>query len=526
MFIFFIQVPFLTLIWIFLMETGLYLNTVAPLQPFAKRVLTINEKISRWIYAHPKVVKVVKIAGLILGGASIALPPLGGAGIVICVVCGAIGGAGITISAIALKVLDILIPPKHDMKHHTFKPGQCEGGKLYYQGDVPILSITTKDPFKAGKAHGYLLGPSLNTLRSRTDFVSNFVPFVTKSKDIPSVIESVRKYIPERYIKEMEGFVDGFNQWAKEQRFRRIKKITLEDVIAYNMAPDSCHFKFPLAEHKLKKQAANPTVNQQKPALALACTVVIDRDEDGGFTFGRNMDWPSLGLAGAHSLVFCRHLEDGSRVVEVSVPGLIGTLTAMKIKKNEKSGLSLCMNVAEGVTTEVKGMPAVFLNRLMLETCSTAQEVSELVETDGYQPLGPYHLSVADNKDAVGLHLCQEGFDPTKRHWRRRWEQNKPLVVTNQTYGKKEDHFWYSKERKEVIDAFFTHAQQNINPNGIDRSKLVVHSLSLPYVNNEETTHRVVMQPSLGKISVAFDNSFAGDAKLHPLTVEQLFANQ
>jgi len=73
----------------------------------------------------------------------------------------------------------------------------------------------------------------------------------------------------------------------------------------------------------------------------------------------------------------------------------------------------------------------------------------------------------------------------------------------------------YSDERQQLIDEFF-HRRAN---------KPLKDVLSLPFVNNWITTHRVIMEPQSVRLRVAFDNAFAGKAPLHGVSAQKLFQN-
>jgi len=66
-----------------------------------------------------------------------------------------------------------------------------------------------------------------------------------------------------------------------------------------------------------------------------------------------------------------------------------------------------------------------------------------------------------------------------------------------------------SMERQAEIDQFF---KANDRP--------IEDVLSLPFVNNWITTHRVLMEPRTKIFKVAFDNAFAGRAPLHQVSTK------
>ena len=462
--------------------------------------LSSRERAAVWIHRHPTIVKIVVIAAAILGIGLLASLPftalfLGGG----CIAAIAVGGGVLTLaSSIALLILDILIPPHHNMANHAFKPGECEGGRLYYDGDVPILSLNSDDPYKAGEAHGYLCGSAISHLSRRFAFILHTLARQPRADQLsPELLADIRQKIPDNYLLEMQGLLEGYNKWAKEYWWQLPKKITLDDILLFHLMPDSVHF-HPNASKRAQKERES-----SKTSPLLACTAIVDRDENGGLVFLRNMDWPSFGLAGTYSLVIHRkHRDHLCSTLEVGTPGLVGTLTGMN-----SQGLGLGMNVCSGSTWSIRGMPASFYNRACLENCQSVEGVEKFTRDN--PPLGPYHLTVADAKQASSIHFYQS---PGNTHVIRPKEDNRPLATLNCRYDPNPNCDMHnSRERQSVIDRFF----QKMRP----REEV----LGLPFVNNWITTHRVVMKPQLGTLQVAFDNAFAGKGPLHTVSTKNLF---
>lgn len=476
------------------LNSGLPLQNLHPLQ-----------KVSSWAEENATAIKVAKIAFVVLGvGGLASLPftaPILGAGLIAGL---AITGVAILvatgISHYALGLLKIVVPPHHDMKTHIFKPGKCEGGELSYEGDVPILSLESDNPYKAGKAHGYLCGEQISRITER---FQSFLPSL-RASEAPKAAEAIKKILPPHLLAEMEGMVAGYNQWVSEQPFWRAShKLTLEDVILVHVIPDQYSFD-PLAYEK-KGGDAGPV---KTPRLAVACSSIVERDREKGVVFARNMDCISLGLAGSHSLIIHRKHSLGKHsTVEVGLAGFVGTLTGMN-----SEGLSLAMNICESFTVATeppRGMPAAIYNRLCLETCSTVDEVAQF--TQRHSPLGAYHLTATDKEEALAFHFYQ---GPEETHRIRRLEEGLPLYTLNCRYDPEPRcHTHYGEQRSEWLKWFFAHRE----------GRPLEETLSLPFVNNEGTMHKVLMHPRTRTFKVALDNTFAGKAALHSVPTERLF---
>lgn len=101
------------------------------------------------------------------------------------------------------------------------------------------------------------------------------------------------------------------------------------------------------------------------------CSTFVGRDADGrGPVFGRNLDFPSLGVANDHGLCLVYHPAEGHAFASFAYPGMIGVLTGMN-----DAGLTLAvMNVFQE-RAERQAMPYVLFFRQLLEDCATTQEV-------------------------------------------------------------------------------------------------------------------------------------------------------
>lgn len=475
------------------------------------------EKAANWIYEHPTVIKMIEIFGMVLGTSSVLLLPvsistLGFGAIALAVT----GGMIALVSFVAYRALAIIAPFHHDMQTHVFKLATFGVGKLYYQGNIPVLELQSDDPYEAGKAHGYLMGEPLDHLLNQLEWVRKLAQ-MPQANQVPETVEAIQNVLPEEYMKELEGIVDGFNQWSKENKWFKAKELTIADLILFHLMPDSLHFSPQIIEAQLEGKKI-PAFRTREDLTALGCTVVIDQDEQEGLTFGRNMDWPSFGLFGTYSLIINRKYQDEKlSTVELGFPGFVGTLTGMN-----KAGLSLAMNVCSGNTDHVQGIPAAFFNRMCLERCQDIQEVEELMEQD--VPLGSYHLSVADPVSAKSFHFYQGSAHD---HVIREWQVGETLITTNCQYlsqSHEGNHMHCSRERKQLIQELFNQAQDSIAEDQFSHAKLVEASLALPYVNNSITTHKIVMYPQSKKVQLAVDNAFAGQAKLHTLDTTTLLA--
>lgn len=465
----------------------------------AIRERTFTERLKVFVHENPTTAKVILVAGLVLGTALLILIPFAQSllGTALVVTLSLTGAALAAAATLALIAIDIFAPPHHDMSNHVFTPGRCDGGALYYEGDVPVLTLEGGDPFRAGKAQGYLCGDGISRITKRFNLVLHTLAGRPRADQLPETMKKLKEQIPERYLREIEGIVEGYNDWAKEQNWWAFAaSLTVDDLLLMHLMPDSIHFK--------PSRFEDSVVTETEQDVKVGCTAIVETDPEKGVVFARNMDWPSFGISGAYSLVINRKGSDGHySSVEVGVPGFAGTLTGMN-----SEGFSLGMNVCSGETTEIRGMPAPFYNRACLESCRSVEEAERFF--DSRAPLGDYHLTIADAEKAISVHFYQAEGD---KHSIRRGREGEPLITLNYRYNPDPHSDMHrSGKRSEIIGEFLRHRE--------DRP--LEDALALRYVNNWLTTHRVVMEPGSKTFRVAFDNAFAGKAPLSKLPTETL----
>lgn len=449
--------------------------------------------VSKWIHDHPTVVKVGQVAGVVLGLAAIVtsialvstLPlPLGlGLGL------GLTGGFLILRSAVSWLFLKYITCAKSDKSLHAYQEKSCEAGKLSYRGDIPVLEMTGDDPEKWGYAHGFLLGAEIYKLKKNLDLGVHTLLRLPRAAHLQNVLQAVRAKIPPAYLQEIQGVVKGYKDWATQENVSF--PITEDDILLMHLIPDSKHFH----PKVLEKQWKERPLHTEEDARAVACTSLLDRDDEGNVIFGRNMDWCPFGEAGGKSLVM---VWKNQGVAVLGVPGMIGAVTGWN-----KSKLALAMNVCPGETSEVQGMPAIFFNRHVLESTKDVSAVRQFVEEE--QPLGPYHLTVADSREGSCISFYQQD---RKAH--RRDLADRHIEVLNWEYPKCEGGYFNSQCRHELLEPYFEGAREIPQRH----PTLMENALQLaPYVNSWLTMHSLVFRPAANSVKMSWDNGYAASGQ-------------
>lgn len=443
----------------------------------------------RWCHQHPTLNKVIEVAAFFLGAclltAGLSLKLWGFT---------LIGGVFCLISVVAWRCLQVFAPSRYDISEPAFCPAQCDGGELYYHGDLPILKIDGSDPHRAGFAQGYLLGAAIQQIVSFVGGLLDTVAQGSVNEGLERDLDGLRRTIPPDYLREMEGLVEGYNQWLREQGgWFQQREITVDGVLLLHLLPDV---------HNL---LSSPLVALLSNWQGMACSSFLDRDPQRGVVFGRTLDWGSWDLLGKYS--FVKYIDKGDvQTVEMAIPLIVGTLTGMN-----HHGFALASNTCAGQRSSVGiGMPSLFYNRHCLERC---RSVSDMDAIEG-RPLCAYHLILADGANGLSRHFHQ---DQTRRVLN---EEERPLATFNRSFSNRYRYFDrnHSSDRESIHDQFYR------NTEALDRERLMESVLRLPRINNRETMQAVLMIPRERRMRVAFDNAFAADNPWIEVPVEDLFS--
>jgi hypothetical protein len=160
----------------------------------------------------------------------------------------------------------------------------------------------------------------------------------------------------------------------------------------------------------------------------VACSTIAlppGASPDGVARMGRNLDFPSLGIAQSMSVVLVYHPADSTkhRFAAVGWPGLIGVLSGMN-----EHGLTLANMEVRRAPRYPSGMPYALLYRTILERCRTVDEAIDLINQTPRQSANNLMLM-----DASGNRAVVE-IRPESVHVRH-GKPDEPLISTNHHRG-------------------------------------------------------------------------------------------
>ncbi|HEV7299804.1 MAG TPA: C45 family peptidase [Tepidisphaeraceae bacterium] len=157
-----------------------------------------------------------------------------------------------------------------------------------------------------------------------------------------------------------------------------------------------------------------------------ACSTVTlpaAASNDGVARFGRNLDFPSLGVADKHTTLFIVKPADRYAFASVGWPGMIGVLSGMN-----EHGLSLANMEVTRSPRMPTGMPYTLLYRAVLEQCKTVDEAIAFLKNTPRQTANNLMLMDATGDRAVA-EITPEGVVV------RRADDRTALLSTNHQRG-------------------------------------------------------------------------------------------
>jgi predicted choloylglycine hydrolase len=348
------------------------------------------------------------------------------------------------------------------------KEGRAGKGRLELVEGIPVLHLAGT-PEEMGRQHGRLLGDQTAALRDA--YLERFFEGAVERNAALVFGLTLVRYMPEDYVAEIKGFAEtsGMGQ---------------PSVVFANTFTDSFRAAF--------------------------CSVVIASGEatrDGRLLFGRNLDFPRLGILDkATVVVVYHHSRRGRRpFVAVGWPGVVGVMSGMN-----DAGLCVATLVSVSQKGVKPGMPYAMMHRQILEECATPQEALELVKRT--QRTSANNLAVA----APGIEPLLIEYTPEKVAVRRAVQG--VLLATN--------HFRSPElvgERLPSCERFATLERQAAAARGrLDGESLkkMLHAAN----QGEMTLQAMVFEPAARRLQLATGAAPATSGKYVTLDCAKLLA--
>ena len=211
---------------------------------------------------------------------------------------------------------------------------------LAFVRGVPVLHLYGS-PEAMGEQHGKLLGKQMKVLHEQ--YLNKVL--LPGGKDIGlrrqvlKLSRQMAKSIPRHYVREMEALAEGSG-------------LAYEDVLLMNTLFDV-----------------------KRGVLCTTVVAVGDRSADGKPVFGRNLDFPTLGVAQKYSCVVVFHPAKGRAVASIAWPGLIGVLSGMN-----ELGVSAGVMEVHLRGSQITATPYAMVFRTALTGATSTRDVLAVVK--------------------------------------------------------------------------------------------------------------------------------------------------
>jgi len=227
-------------------------------------------------------------------------------------------------------------------KERVFSTGKHGRGELRYLEEVPV-AIFTGTAEEIGEQHAALLGKSA---AGALKFPKKLFSAVGAEKFwFLAVIASnqLLTQAPERYRQEIAA----------------------------------------IAKHARIDSGEMGVANTLLELRRLGCSTLIiepEKSATGGPLFGRNFDFPALGLLDKYSLVTVIRPQGKHAFAAVGYPGLVGVLSGMNDAGLAVATLDVYESGNKSPKFEPTGVPLMLVFRQILEECTTLAEAEQLLK--------------------------------------------------------------------------------------------------------------------------------------------------
>ncbi|MCA9238048.1 MAG: hypothetical protein KDA44_21390 [Planctomycetales bacterium] len=249
-----------------------------------------------------------------------------------------------------------------------FDERQAEGGRLFYQGDVPVV-VLQGSPEQIGRQHAALLGPHAEPV---LEFPKRFIAEAGGAHFWPLLVQAGRTLMlqaPPRYQRELVAAADQGAITA-----------AMVEVL--------------------------PVANTLLELRRLGCSAVALADErttTDGPLLGRNFDFETMGILDRYTVLFVVRPEGRHAFASVGFPGLGGVLSGMNDAGLALATLDVYQSADKSRKFDPTGTPLAFVFRRILEECSTVDEAEALLRSE--QITTWMNLIVCDPRESAVFEL-------------------------------------------------------------------------------------------------------------------------
>jgi isopenicillin-N N-acyltransferase like protein len=238
------------------------------------------------------------------------------------------------------------------------------------------------------------------------------------------------------------------------------------------------------------------------------CSTLIvgkDRSKTGGVLFGRNFDFPPMGVLDKYGIVTVYRPKGKHAFVSIGFPGLLGVISGMN-----DAGLCVATLDVYGAKDgsakfDLSGKPMMFTFRRILEECKTVKEAHALLKRS--KATTWMNLTVADADGGMVFELTPKSVVPRK-------PDHNLLACTNHF---RTDALCTSKSCRRYASLIKSRTYTKV---GLDDLKTLMHSAN----QKTWTIQTMIFEPSAMKLHVSLTDPPTSNKTFKTLDVKKLLA--
>jgi isopenicillin-N N-acyltransferase like protein len=236
--------------------------------------------------------------------------------------------------------------------------------------------------------------------------------------------------------------------------------------------------------------------------MALCSTIIVRDPRTGHPLFGRNLDFPSFGVAHRLGVLFVHAPTDGAKYVTVGWPGLLGALSGMN-----RAGVAVAVNLVYGAPTARTGVPLTLALRRVLTGARDLAGAEDIL--GGIRFASSNNITVCDAAGRAAV------FEVGPDLLERRLLDDGPLLTTN--------HFVSRGFRPTLspisISSHYRYARLKLGGRelrrqpGLEAVKRALRRVALPKINLQG----MIFEPATARIHLSMGRVPAARGRFVPL---------
>ncbi len=336
----------------------------------------------------------------------------------------------------SISLRDLFASPAPELPELPAGERSVRAGNFRYDKSVPVLSVTGSHAalgFQEGSLLEQLMGPFLEHY-----LTSALGRNRRKWKELQQRAVRCREFLPDRFLTEMHALANTSGIPAD----RPLMASVFLDF--YSMVLCSC------------------------------ISIAREASSTNRFMMGRNLDFPTMGVAHRYTLLKAVDPDDHYRHVHLTWPGLTGVLTGMN-----EHGLTIALLEVDGAEPFGPGLPYTLMQRRILEECRTIDETEQLLRS--VSRTRSNNLMVADGSGKAAV------FEYDRCGVTRRTSQQDWIYATN--------HFVSSSRRNQPISLKYFSA--------VRRYRLIERARGKNSQLRENELFQLLERLALGRLNLA-----------------------